>query len=281
MTQDALAAACGRSARAELHFVSGGGRSVLARQRVPYPFHVTRPFYLDRGSAGLATLYLQSASGGLYRGDNLALCLRIDAGAGAHVTTQAGTIVHDTGVFPAHQRVAIHVEANAFLAYTPEPLVLLPGAGLIGDTTIVVAPEAAAIVSEGFAWHDLESGRRAFDRLSQHLVVNNENGRCLVRDVGSLSGRDFLGNASPLGSYKAVATTLVLAGRARLPDPALLLTAVEASGCLAGVGALPNGAGLLIRCLATDGGALRAGLASVFFESFRTLVGSAPAPRPK
>jgi hypothetical protein len=34
--------------KASLHFSYGGGRSVLARQRVPYPFHATRTFYLDQ-----------------------------------------------------------------------------------------------------------------------------------------------------------------------------------------------------------------------------------------
>ena len=60
---------------ASLHFSHGGGRTVLACQHVPYPFHATRPFYLDRTRPEIATLYLQSASGGLYRGDEVALSI--------------------------------------------------------------------------------------------------------------------------------------------------------------------------------------------------------------
>jgi hypothetical protein len=48
---------------ASLHFGHGGARTVLTRQRVPYPFHVTRSFYLDQARPDLATLYLQSAAG--------------------------------------------------------------------------------------------------------------------------------------------------------------------------------------------------------------------------
>jgi hypothetical protein len=81
---------------ASLHFSRGGGRTVLARQRVPYPFHATRTFYLDRARPEIATLYLQSASGGLYRGDSVALSIVADPHAAAHVTTQASTIVHRT-----------------------------------------------------------------------------------------------------------------------------------------------------------------------------------------
>ena len=85
---------------ASLHFSYGGGRTVLARQRVPYPFHATRTFYLDQARPDLATLYLQSAAGGLYRGDRVALSITADPHSAAHVTTQAATIVHRTASFP-------------------------------------------------------------------------------------------------------------------------------------------------------------------------------------
>ena len=45
---------------------------MLRRQRVPYPFHATRTFYLDQSRPDLAT---QSAAGGLYRGDHVALSI--------------------------------------------------------------------------------------------------------------------------------------------------------------------------------------------------------------
>ena len=37
---------------ASLHFSHGGGRTVLARQRVPYPFHATRTFLSRPGAPG-------------------------------------------------------------------------------------------------------------------------------------------------------------------------------------------------------------------------------------
>ena len=54
------------------------------------------PFYLDRECPEIATLYLQSASGGLYRGDDVALSIVAGPHAAAHVTTQASTLVHRT-----------------------------------------------------------------------------------------------------------------------------------------------------------------------------------------
>jgi urease accessory protein len=38
-----------------------GGGTILRRQHIGYPLHVTRAFYLDRARADLATLYLQRA----------------------------------------------------------------------------------------------------------------------------------------------------------------------------------------------------------------------------
>ena len=85
----------GREAEVLLVAELAGGRTILRRQYVGYPFHITRPFQLDRMRPDLATLYLQSTSGGLYAADRLALDLTIGAGAALNLTTQASTVVHD------------------------------------------------------------------------------------------------------------------------------------------------------------------------------------------
>ena len=64
----------GRDVEALLSVDQAGGRTTLRRQQVGYPLHVTRGFYLDAERPDLLTLYLQSASGGLYAGDQLANC---------------------------------------------------------------------------------------------------------------------------------------------------------------------------------------------------------------
>src|SRR5450631_3175635 len=84
----------GREAEAHLAVDLAGGRTTLRRQRVGYPLHVTRGFYLDAARPDLLTLYLQSASGGLYAGDRITLDVTVGAGAAFHLTTQASTIVH-------------------------------------------------------------------------------------------------------------------------------------------------------------------------------------------
>ncbi len=271
----------GRSAEAELTFAVGGGRTVLARQRVPYPFHVTRTFALDREGPDIATLYLQSASGGLYRGDDLGLAVTVRPGARAHVTTQSATVVHDTGGAPARQRAALRAMAGALLAYAPEPLILFPGAALASATRLVVDPSARAILVDGFTWHDLPGSQHVFDVLRQRLEIVDASGRCLVREHGVLAGPEALSPASPLGAYRACGSIYVLGETEALPPAERLRGACDAAGCLSAATTLPNGAGRLVRCLAADGGALRAGLEAGFAVAFAALAGSAPAARRK
>ncbi len=270
-----------RVACADLVFAAGGGRTVLVRQSVPYPFHVTRAFQLDEDRPDVATLYLQSSSGGVYRGDDLTLCLGVRSGASAHITTQSATMVHDTGASPARQRTTIDVATDGFVAYTPDPLVLFPGASLSAATSIQLAAGACAIIVDGFTWHDPTECGRPFDVLVQELNVRNERGDVLVHERGTLRGEVFLDARSPLGPFRAAGTMHLLSAPKRLPEIKDLQQACDAVGCLSGATNLPNGAGRMIRCLARDGGDLRRALDRLFSVAFAALIGIKPAPRRK
>jgi len=130
-----------------------GGRTVLRRQHVGYPFHITRPFQLDRNKPELATLYLQSTSGGLYAADRLALDLVVGVGAALNLTTQASTVVHDGRGDRSTMRQSLTVENGAFCAFISDPYVLFPGANLHVETTVTAATDAIVIVADGFAAH--------------------------------------------------------------------------------------------------------------------------------
>ena len=97
------------------------------------------PFISIASARRLATLYLQSASGGLYRGDNVALSIVAGPHAAAHVTTQASTIVHRTYQRAVAQRTRIEIGEHAFAAVTPDPLVLFPGAEICCTTEVTLA----------------------------------------------------------------------------------------------------------------------------------------------
>jgi urease accessory protein len=266
---------------ASLHFSHGGGRTVLSRQRVPYPFHATRPFYLDRARADLATLYLQSAAGGLYRGDRVALAITAAPGSAVHVTTQAATIVHRTQRLPVEQRTRLDVGQHAFLALTPDPLVLFPGAEISCATEVTLAAGGCAILSDGLSHHDPEGLGRASARYSNAVVVRDATGRILLNDRGSITGEAMFGPSSPLGPHRAVGTVFVLGHGADLCDAALFEERLATCGCVAGFSKLPNNAGIGSRVLAADGGALTRGLEAAFAIAFEALIGVPPARRRK
>ena len=269
------------SVEALLHFCRAGERTVLAGQRLPYPFHATRTFYLDRANPEIATLYLQSASGGLYRGDSHGLSFVVGPNALAHVTTQASAIVHHTHKNPASQRIRIEVGDGAFAAMTPEPLVLFPGAEISCVTDITLAATGCAILIDGMTHHDPEGQGRPFDRYSNVIVVRNAEGAVLLADRGSIAGELMMGPVSPLGPFSAVGTLLVLGQGSQRCDPEILESCLAARGCTAGISQLPNDAGIGGRILAANGGVLAQGLEAAFAVAFESLTGARPARRRK
>ena len=262
-------------------FARGGGTTVLLRQHVPYPFHITRPFRLYPDRPDIATLYLQSASGGLYRADRLSLDIVAKSASHAHVTTQSATVVHDTGAFAAHQATRVTVAADAVLALNPDPMILFPGAALELDTRIVLCAGGRAILSEGFASHDPRGEGRPFSRIGLSLRIETETGRVLVTERSRLDGASLSGAASPLGPYAAYGSMMILGPAECLPGVEAMQAPADATGCLCGVSLLPNGVGLGVRILAPSGGTLSAGMDAVFAVAFEALSGAALARRRK
>lgn len=270
-----------RHSQARLVFVRGGGTTVLSRQVVPYPFHITRPFRMYPDHPDIATLYLQSASGGLYRADCLGLDITARPGSRAHITTQSATVVHDTGAFAARQDTRLAIASDASLALHPDPMILFPGSALDLDTRIVVGPDARVIVSEGFASYDPTGMGRPFSRIALSLRVETEDGRILVNERSTLDGATLAGPASPMGAYAAYGSMVILGSVDCRPDIGVLQVAAEGIGCLCGASPLPNAAGLAARVLAPNGGALSTGMDAVFAVAFAALFGCAPARRRK
>jgi len=269
----------GRAAEAHLAAELAGGRTTLRRQRVGYPLHVTRGFYLDSARPDLLTLYMQSASGGLYAGDRLKLDVALGPMAALHLTTQAATVVHDGRKAVSSQQLRISVGGGAFCAVASDPYILFPGANLSIDTVAIVADDAVLFLADGIAVHDPRNSGRAFSRYSGRQRILRPNGRLLLQDYGRISGSEL--HSGPLGTMAASATALVIAPPGRLPVIDLLMQAVDQSGCLAGASEAPNQAGLVIRIVAPDGGALARGLEAAFHVAASAALGVGLARRRK
>ncbi|MGJ4891517.1 urease accessory protein UreD [Bradyrhizobium sp. HKCCYLS3077] len=268
----------GRAVEAALSIEHAGGRSMLRRQHVGYPLHVTRGFYLDAAKPDLLTLYLQSASGGLYAGDRIGLDVSVARGAAFHLTTQAATVVHDGRDVGAVQRLTVTVEAGAFCAVTNDPYVLFPGAELTLQTAATVAEDAVLCVADGFAVHDPRGSGRMFTELSSRLRIVRPDGRLLLQDAGRIGGDDLAG---ALGAMAAAANLVLIAPADRLPPAKSLQQAADACGALAGASAAPNDAGLVLRILAPDGGTLSRAMDTAFHVAAEAALGLTLARRRK
>jgi urease accessory protein len=263
----------GREAQALLMAELAGGRTIFRRQRVVYPFHVTRPFYLDRLRPELATLYLQSSSGGLYAGDRLTLDLVVGASAALNLTTQAATVVHHGRESGSVQQQSIKVGEGAFCAVISDPYVLFPHARLSIATTAEVARSGTLIIADGFAIHDPHGHGDPFAHYTSSVRIMRPDGALLVSDQGSLQGDQANARFGPLGGMRAAGSMLIIAEPGRIADIQAIENAVEDSGCLAGVTPAPNGAGLAIRLLAPDGGALGRGISAAFHVAGNAALG--------
>jgi urease accessory protein len=269
----------GRATDAHLAAELAGGRTTLRRQHVGYPMHVTRGFYLDPARPDLLTLYMQSASGGLYAGDRLRLNIVVGPQAALHLTTQAATVVHDGRGAISSQQLRISVGSGAFGAVASDPHVLFPGANLALDTIAVVAEDAVLFLADGIAVHDPLRSGRGFSHYSSRQRILRPNGRLLLQDCGRIAGDEL--RSGPFGTMAASATALIIAPPGKLPAVKSLMRAADENGCLAGASGAPNQAGLVMRILAPDGGTLARGLEAGFHVAASAALGVGLARRRK
>lgn len=270
-----------RRGRFDLDFMRHGPRTVIGRQHVSYPFHLTRPFNLDNAIPELLTVYQQSASGGLYRADELSCRFRLGAAAAAHVTTQAATVVHDCHGQPARQAIDVRVEKGAFLALVPDPLILFPGAAVASVLEARLAPEAVLMLADTFALHDPQEQGRPFDQLSSAISIRDDEDRLLVRDCFRIQGCELAGAASPIGQWRIVSNFLLLGPSTRLPGRETLTGLDAGTGAVLGVSPLAHDAGWGVRCLATDAVSARRVAEMLFSACVLAAFGQVPARRPK
>ena len=139
-----------------------GGKSYLARQYASYPFHVCRAQYLDPDLPEMASIYLQTSAGGLYAGDRLSVEITTEAGAKAHVTTQASSLAYRMPDGEARQQVLLSGGPGSLLEYLPDPTILFPEARLRTKVTLRPAPGALIIAGGSFLPHDPDGTGRPF-----------------------------------------------------------------------------------------------------------------------
>ncbi|WP_188607316.1 urease accessory protein UreD [Chelatococcus reniformis] len=274
-----LAQAGRRRPELDLRAERRGAHTVLTAQFVTYPFHLTRPFRLDPLRPEVATLYMQSASGGLYADEDLNAAVAVGPGAALHLTTQASTMVLGPAGKTARMRVRLAVGAGGFLAYGPDPLILFPGSAPDTELAVDLAPGAGAVLNDGFLLHDPQ-GLGAAPQSFRSVTEVRIGGRPILVDRQRVAGADLAAPGGPLNGYRVAGSALLLGLGAAL-SPEALGERLGASGVLAGVTALPAGCGLGVRVLAHDGASFQTAMTAVFAAAFTARFGVEPTPRRK
>jgi urease accessory protein len=264
--------------------VDPGGRTVLRRQRAAYPFHVGRSWHVPGDPEGMLTLYVQSCSGGVFQRDALGSRLTARAGALAHITTSASTIVHTMDRGDAVQAVEIDAEAGSLVEYLPDPLILFPGARLKNLVRVRAHPESSVMLWDAVVGHDPGGKGRCFDWLLSDLRVRDGEGRLLARDRYRLDGEVFQrSQAGVMHGYSCQGSFLVL--QRALPQQrmaeALRAALPSHPGIYAGATRLPADCGAWVRVLARDAVGLREALKCAWYAARTTLTGQEPAQRRK
>jgi urease accessory protein len=258
------------------------GRTFLAQQRSTHPFHLCKLLYRPDDPPGLATLYVQGCSGGLFEHDRWAVEVCIRAGARAHVTTAAATLVHR---MPhggsAAQTLHLRLEPEGLLEYYPDPLILFSGSRLTCRTVIALSPGARLIAIDSFLPHRLPGDGTPFDFLDSELRVSDARGTLLARERYRVQGHVLCeGVPGVTGTFGCQGSVLVL-GAGAAPLGAIRGALEGQAGARGGASLLPDESGVIARILGRDGASLRAALVRVWAAARATL-GIEPAhERPK
>lgn len=234
------------------------GRTRLERKRARYPYVVMTTLPGDGPAAGAAKVIIQSGSGGLFADERLGAVFEARARSCAQVLTQGATVVHSmAGAREARQRVEITVHPGARLDYVPKPVILFPASRLRQELDVCLHDGASAWVAEGFLSHDPEGAGGHFAVYENRVSVSGPDGRLLATDRMEIAGKAVARGAPGISGDARAFATLYLLSRAQDKPPAEVLRRVlPAAPIMAGLSALPNDIGLLVRLAAPEGGLL-------------------------
>lgn len=257
------------------------GRTVLARCVQRFPLRTTVPMYLDDADQGMAFIYVQNPTGGVFAGDRLVTEVELDPGARVHLTTQSATKIYDMAGGEACHELRFALADGAYLEHLPDALIPQAGARFAQRTLIALHGGAACLTAELIG-----PGRRArgerFGYVELALATEVRFGGQLVcADALRLSPSTTPPSAAGvLGAHDYLASMLVIApdrDAERLVH--LLGTALEeADTGLGAAAALPNGAGAVVRVLGTTATQARRALTAGWRAARRELL-ELPLPR--
>ncbi len=261
------------------------GKCYLKKQFASYPFHVCRVQYLDPDLPNFATLYIQSSAGGIHAGDRLKLEISTEAGACAHVTTQASTLVYRMPDGEARQQVHLSGGPGSLLEYVPDPTILFPEGRLHSALTLQLAPDAFIIAGDSFLSHDPAGTGRPFGFYSGETRIVGGDGRLRCLDRYRTEGAAWFAGTTGVNNVGRMQGTIIGAGDVVAPE--MLLAALRdvlsntPPTVYGAASTLPNDCGVWARLLAAEGAELTETMTRLWSALRSTVTGCQPAQRRK
>lgn len=268
----------GKAGVFEARFQRQGARTRLVRDHARVPFHSTGA--LDHDDA-VATVFLQTPTGGLAQGDRHRVAVEVGPDARAYVTGQAATKVLGMERNYGRVDVSLTVEPGGYLEYVPDPTILQAGARCLVRTEATLAADATLVVGDVVVPGRLARGEAfAFERYRARTVARDPAGR-VFEDAVDLDGEDprrpgLYGESTVVGSLYAVTPG---ADARELADAVHERTADGETR--AGASALPGDGGVFLRVLGERTRPVEATLRAARDEIRRATIGAGVGPRRK
>ena len=242
--------------------------------------------YLDPANRGMAFVYVQNPTGGVFAGDHLRTRLMLDAGARVHLTTQSATKVHRMDEGRGVQAIEVVLARDSYLELVPDLVIPYSGSRLVQTIDVELEPGAALFATEMVAPGRLARGER-FDYCLLDLktrVFDSDGVELLADTLLFEPARRRPERRGLAGAYLFVGTALVLAPGHDLPELAHAIDdacgdgedGAAEGGCL-----LHGEVGVAVRALAHSHRALRDVLHAVWQVARERLVGAPPPVRRK
>ena len=247
-----MTAGDGRRGVLRLGLRRGGGTTVLADSYCEAPLHVQRVL----GYGPVPHVCMASSSGGILRGDEHRVEIRVGGGAAAHVTTQGATRLYGMEGGSASQEVVVEVGEGAYLELMPDALIPYAGSRFSQRTGITVREGGAAVYSEV-----VTPGRTGeefgYDECRLETEARDGAGGLLLLDRSRMAPARGMGRAGVMGGAASVATVYVVAPGwdARAVRDAAS-AAIAGAGVLGGATVSRGGAGVVARMLGARADAL-------------------------
>lgn len=228
------------------------GRSVLSGKRQRFPLRMTVPFYLDPADPGMAFVYVQNPTGGVFAGDRLFMRVAASRDVRVHLTTQSATKLYRMDNGEARQDLRFELEPGAYVEHIPDALIPQQGTRFHQRTVVDVAPGAAFVGAETIGPGRRAHGERfAYDSVTLTTEVWRA-GREICTDTMRLQPprarpdrRGVLSRHDYLVSLLVVAPERDSARLAAAIDDAL----ADEPSLFGGAGELPHQAGAVARIL--------------------------------